>query len=111
MERMEMVAAGLSVLLTFVGSSSAQSTTTWSTTYEEIIITTIFLPSALFSPAPVQQEFIARLSTSSSTTFYRLIHDFSNNLTDFAPALIKQYSEFGYPFSASAAGTRYLWQK
>ena len=112
MERMENVVAGLSVLLTSVGSSSAQSTTTWSTSYEEIITTTIFLPSAFFSPAPVQQGFIARLSSSSSsTTFYNLVPGFSNNLTDLALALVTQYGEFGCPFSASAAGTRFLWQK
>ena len=43
--------------------------------------------------------------------FYSLIPGFSNNLKDFAPALVTQYVEFGYPFSASAAGTRFLWQK
>lgn len=81
-EEMENVAAGLSVLLTFTGSSSAQSSATWSTSYEEIITNTDFLPSALYLPAPVQLEFIARLS--SSTTFYSLMPGFSNNLTDFA---------------------------
>lgn len=71
MKRMVNVAAGLSVLLTFVDSISAQSTTTWSTSYEEIIETNIFLPSTFFSPAPVQQDFIVYpIPKSSSHMLY-----------------------------------------
>lgn len=111
MERREIVAGSLSVLFALVSSSSAHTTTSASSSYEEVLQTNIFLPSALFSPIPVQQDFNGIFSTTSGTTFFDVGLNFSNNHTEFAPALITNYGWSGYPFSASAAGTQYVWQK
>ncbi|KAF6235431.1 hypothetical protein HO173_006627 [Letharia columbiana] len=115
MEKMEIVATSLSVLLALVAPGSAQSTQ--STTYYDIerITTTIFLPSALFSPSPTPQSFFAFVATSSGTTSYTLFEDenTSGNATiNFLPAQqYEQYNDYGYTFSACPTGTQYVLPK
>ena len=115
--RKQIVASVSSVVLALVGLCSAQSTTSASTTYIRILTTIILLPSALFSPVPLQQNFTDVLSTSSSTTFYNLYIDeddmkMEKGTINFLPA--QQYNQYilnGYPFSACSTGTKYMLPK
>lgn len=108
------VASGLSALLALIDPSSAQTAVAATTTYVQIIVTPILLPSALFTSAPQSQYFSGDVRSSSSTTFYTVWRDLvrdNDSFTDFAPALVTHYDWFGYTFSASPAGTQYVWQK
>ena len=105
------VASALFAFLALIDPSSAQTAAAATTSYVQVITTTILLPSALFTSAPLQQNFTGYFSSSSSTTFYTVFTSPQDNFTDFGPAFVTHYNLSGYPFSASAAGTQFIWQE
>ena len=108
------VASVLCAFLALVDPSSAQIAAVATTTYVQVIATPILLPSALFTSAPQSQYFSGDVRSSSSTTFYTVWRDLvrdNDSIIDFAPAFVTHYDWFGYTFSASSAGTQYVWQK
>ena len=105
------VASVLSALLALIDPSSAQTAVAATTSYVQLVTTTILLPYALFTSAPLPQNFTGLVSSSSGSTFYTVFPNPQNNFTDFRPAFVKYYDGYGYPFSASAAGTQFLWQE
>ncbi|KAM0795291.1 hypothetical protein BDR22DRAFT_826147 [Usnea florida] len=106
------IASVLFAFLALIDQSFAQTAAAAAnmTSYIQIVTTTILLPSALFTSAPLRQNFSGFISSSSSTTFYTVWPNPQNNFTDFGPNFVTHYNWSGYPFSASAAGTQFVWQ-
>ena len=71
----------------------------------------IFLPSALFNPEPIQQNFTGQVATTDSTTYYSLTYN--PGTLFFNPSNVPHTvgGRDVYSFSASAAGTWYVLQQ